>query len=186
MNHKKIKHTLIDVKSKIPDIEIDLKYASDDNFVHQKIYKFDKCYLLDIAVEKLMFVQKELATVNLGLKVWDGYRPICAQEKLWQILPDENFVAHPQKGGRHTRGTAVDVTLIDLSTKEELEMPSKFDDFSERACINYTNATPTAINNRSLLINTMEKHGFIVWKNEWWHYDLCDWQEFPIIDEQVD
>lgn len=185
MSHKKINLSLIDVKSKIPDIEVDLKYASTDNFVNQKIYNFDVCYLLDIVVEKLELIQQELATLNLGLKIWDGYRPISAQEKLWQILPDENYVAHPQKGGRHTRGTAVDVTLMNLSTKEELEMPSEFDDFSERASINYTNATPAAIKNRTLLINTMEKHGFIVWINEWWHYDLCGWQDFPVIDGQL-
>jgi zinc D-Ala-D-Ala dipeptidase len=185
MSHKKTSHSLIDVKSKIPDIEVDLKYASMENFTHEKIYNFEICYLLDVVVEKLGLIQQELATLNLGLKIWDGYRPIYAQKKLWQILPDENYVAHPQKGGRHTRGTAVDVTLINLSTKDELEMPSGFDDFSEKACINYMEASPNAIKNRTLLINIMQKHGFIVWINEWWHFDLCGWQDFPLIDKQI-
>lgn len=84
--------------------------------------------------------------------------------------------------GRHTRGTAVDLTLINLSTGVELEMPSDFDDFSERAHLNYTGGLPVALQNRDLLVRTMAKHGLIAWRNEWWHFDLVDWEKYPVID----
>lgn len=175
-------HNLIEVKKIIPTIEIDLKYATDNNFVNQKVYDFNKCYLLEEVITKLKLVQDNLSTLGLGLKIWDGYRPMYAQEKFWDIMPDENYVAHPKTGSRHTRGTAVDVTLIDLKSKQELEMPSGYDDFSEKAHTNYTDATKSTIKNRDLLIKTMEKYGFIVWKNEWWHFDIIGWQSYPVIN----
>ncbi len=182
MQNLEFLNTLHDVKQHIPNAEIDLKYATTGNFVGQVVYDFKTCYLLGVVIEKLILVQAELAQHNLGLKIWDGYRPQAAQELFWQLKPDEDYVVHPNKGSRHTRGVAVDVTLIDLTTKIELEMPSGFDDFSECAHINYTDAAKAAITNRDLLIFTMAKYGFLVWKNEWWHFDLNGWEDYPLLD----
>jgi D-alanyl-D-alanine dipeptidase len=119
--------------------------------------------------------------MGLGLKVWDGFRPMAAQWKFWELVPDERYVSDPRKGGRHTRGTAVDLTLI---TKEgqELLMPSEFDDFSEKAHRDYKEAPLEAIWNRELLREVMESHGFEGLPSEWWHFDLKGWKDYPPLD----
>lgn len=171
---------LVDIQSVIPRIQVDLKYATADNFTGQIVYDFQCCLLLREAALRLRDVQDELETMGLGLKIWDGYRPVAAQWKFWELVPDERYVSDPRKGGRHTRGTAVDVTLI---TKEgqELLMPSAFDDFSEKAHRNYMDAPPEAIQNRELLQRVMENHGFVGLKTEWWHFDMVGWENFPPI-----
>ena len=118
--------------------------------------------------------------MGLRLKIWDGYRPVAAQWKFWKLVPDEGYVSDPRKGGRHTRGTAVDLTLI---TKEghELLMPSVFDDFSEKAHRNFMDAPKEAIQNRELLQKVMEKHGFVGLPTEWWHFDMIGWKNYPPI-----
>jgi zinc D-Ala-D-Ala dipeptidase len=180
---KKMNSKLIDVKVAIPRIQVDLKYASKNNFTGQAVYNFKHCLLREETILKLMNVQTELETMGLGLKIWDGYRPIEAQWKFWQLFPDERYVANPRKGGVHTRGTAVDVTLI---TKEgvELSMPSHFDDFSEKSHRNYMKATKEEITNRDLLQKVMEKNGFIGEQCEWWHFNLVGWENYPPIDVQ--
>lgn len=177
----KASHDLLDVQSLIPQIQVDLKYATSDNFTGQVVYNFHHCLLLKPAILQLQNVQAELEAMGLGLKIWDGFRPRAAQWKFWELVPDERYVSDPRKGGRHTRGTAVDVTLI---TKEgrELPMPSAFDDFSEKAHRNYMEATPEEIVNRELLQTVMEKHGFIGLPTEWWHFDLVGWESYPPID----
>jgi len=97
------------------------------------------------------------------------------------LVPDERYVSDPRKGGRHTRGTAVDLTLV-TKDGQELPMPSAFDDFSEKAHRNYMGATPEEIGNRELLQTVMEKHGFIGLPTEWWHFDLVGWENYPPID----
>jgi D-alanyl-D-alanine dipeptidase len=142
---------------------------------------FDRCLLLKEAALRLRDVQAELETLGLGLKVWDGFRPVAAQWAFWELVPDERYVSDPRKGGRHTRGTAVDVTLI-TREGQELPMPSVFDDFSEKAHRNYMEAPEEALNNRTLLQEVMEKHGFIGLPTEWWHFDLFGWENCPPID----
>ena len=172
---------LVDIQTLIPNIQIDLRYATADNFTGQVVYTFHNCLLLEEAALKLAEVQKELETMGLGLKVWDGYRPMAAQWKFWELVPDERYVSDPKKGGRHTRGTAIDLTLI---TKEgqELPMPTSFDDFTEKAWRNSMDASPEAIQNRELLQTIMEKHGFIGLATEWWHFDLVGWEKHPPIE----
>lgn len=171
---------LVDIQSFIPKIQVDLKYATTDNFTGQIVYNFHRCLLLKAAALRLRDVQAELETVGLGLKVWDGFRPVAAQWKFWELVSDERYVSDPRKGGRHTRGTAVDLTLI---TKEgqELLMPSDFDDFSEKAQQDYAGASEEAIKNREFLREVMERHGFIGFPTEWWHFDLIGWQNYPPI-----
>lgn len=172
---------LVDIQEIIPQIQIDLKYATADNFTKQVVYDFHTCYLVKEAALKLRDVQNELETIGLGLKIWDGFRPVSAQWKFWELVPDERYVSDPRKGGRHTRGTAVDLTLITKDGKE-LSMPSEFDDFSEKAHRDYMGGSDEAIKNRTLLVEVMEKHDFIGLPTEWWHFDLIGWESFPPLD----
>jgi len=173
---------LVDIQTIIPQIQVDLKYATEDNFTGQVIYNFHHCLLLKEAALRLCNVQAELETMGLGLKIWDGFRPIAAQWKFWELVPDERYVSDPKKGGRHTRGTAVDLTLI-TKDGQELPMPSIFDDFSEKAHRNYMGAIHEEINNRELLQTVMEKHGFVGLPTEWWHFDLVGWENHLPIDK---
>ncbi len=172
---------LVDIQSFIPKIQVDLKYATTDNFTGKIVYNFNCCLLLKEVALGLCDVQAELETVGLGLKIWDGFRPVAAQWKLWKLVPDERFVSDPGKGGRHTRGTAVDLTLI-TKNGQELLMPSEFDDFSEKAHQEYMEAPIEAIRNREFLRQVMERHGFINLPTEWWHFDLIGWENYPPID----
>jgi len=172
---------LIHIKSVIPSIQIDLKYATPDNFTGKLVYEFHECFLLREAALRLAEVQAELESRGLGLKIWDGFRPVAAQWKFWELVPDERYVSDPRKGGRHTRGTAVDLTLI-TKDGQELVMPSDFDDFSEKAHRDYQEASEEAISNRELLREVMERHGFVGLPTEWWHFDLIGWQDCPPID----
>lgn len=169
---------LVDIQHIIPDIQVCLRYATSDNVFKQAIYPFQRCLLLKEAALQLAVVQKELKKLDLKLLVWDGFRSLEMQWKLWEIMPDERYVADPRKGGRHTRGTAVDVTLID-ALGNLLEMPSGFDDFSERAHRDFMGASLEAMQNRELLERAMEMHGFIGLPTEWWHFDLTEWEKYP-------
>jgi D-alanyl-D-alanine dipeptidase len=172
---------LVDIQLFIPQIQIDLKYATTDNFTGQIVYNFNCCLLLKETALRLRDVQADLETVGLSLKVWDGFRPMAAQWKFWELVPDERYVGDPRKGGRHTRGTAVDLTLI-TKDGQELLMPSDFDDFSEKAHQDYMGASNEAIKNREFLREVMERHGFIGVPTEWWHFDLIGWKNYPPIE----
>lgn len=172
---------LVDIEVVIPGIKVDLKYATDDNFTGQIVYEFQRCLLVKDAAMHLKDVQEELEGMGLALKVWDGFRPVAAQWRFWELVPDERYVSDPRKGGRHTRGTAVDVTLI-TADGEELVMPSCFDDFSEKAHRDFCDCSQGSINNRDFLQKIMEKHGFVGLPSEWWHFDLIGWEGYPSID----
>lgn len=159
------------VREYIPDVMVDLKYAQSDNFTGQTIYEFDDVYLRYGTIRKLVEVQQELKEMGLGIKIWDGFRPVSAQFKLWEIYPDDTYVANPNVGfSNHSRGFAVDLTLVDSHGKE-LPMPTEFDDFSGRADRDYSDCDPVAAENALLLQNIMEKHGFAGYYGEWWHFN---------------
>jgi D-alanyl-D-alanine dipeptidase len=172
---------LVDIREVNPRIIVDMKYATEGNFTKKRLYDSNTCFLRKSTAVKLDAVQKELERMNLGLKVWDCYRPLAVQRILWAILPDERYVANPEKGSRHNRGSAVDVTLVD-SQGEELQMPTGFDDFSPRADHHYQDLPEQAIRNRELLKGLMEKAGFIPLPEEWWHYDDEKWMQFDTMD----
>lgn len=158
------------IRDYIPDIVVDLKYAAEDNFTGQVIYEFTEAYLRYGTVKKLMAVQEALKSQGLGLKIWDGFRPVSAQEKLWQVCPDPTYVSPPGTGTQsHCRGIAVDITLVD-ATGAELVMPTGFDDFSALADRDYADCTAEAANNARLLEKLMEENGFKPYFGEWWHY----------------
>ena len=172
---------LVDMKEVNPRIVVDIKYSTEDNFTKKRLYDSNTCFLRKSAAVKLDAVQKELEKVNLGLKVWDCYRPLAVQRIFWAILPDERFVANPEKGSRHNRASAVDLTLVDSQGKE-LQMPTGFDDFSPRADHHYQDLPDQVIKNRELLKGLMEKAGFIPLPEEWWHYDDENWLQFDLMD----
>lgn len=154
----------------IPDLVVELKYATEDNFTGQVIYPFRDAYLRYGTVKKLLLAQDILRTKGLGLKLWDGFRPISAQYVLWQVYPNPVYVANPQTGfSSHSRGNTVDITLVD-SAGEELIMPTGFDDFSALADRDYSDCAEEATENARLLQSVMEESGFIGYYGEWWHY----------------
>ena len=159
------------VRDYIPDALVELKYATDENFTGQVIYDFEDVFLRYGTVMKLKAVAEELAGQGLGIKIWDGFRPVSAQFRLWEICPDDTYVANPNKGySNHSRGFAVDLTLVD-SQGREAEMPTGFDDFSARADRDYSDCSTTARENARLLEAVMEKHGFQGYWGEWWHFN---------------
>lgn len=176
---------LIDVN---PNIDLDIRYATKNNFLKKAVYPSARCFVLKKVAQKLDSIQNELETRNLGLKIYDGYRPLSVQKMMWEILPDNRYVANPQNGSRHNRGAAVDVTLVD-SMGEELRMPTGFDDFTEKAAHNFKELDEESIKNREMLKSIMEKYGFIHLKSEWWHYDLKNYNDYPVVDysfEEID
>ena len=175
---------LVPVADCIPGIAVELAYATEDNFTGQPIYEFTEGYLRYGTVKKLKLVSEELAQQGLGILIWDGFRPVAAQQKLWDICPDPAFVSHPVTGNRaHCRGNAVDLTLVDLETGEQLEMPTGFDDFTALADRDYSDCTGEAAENARLLETVMEKYGFTPYSAEWWHF--TDTTEYPV-DENFD
>jgi len=175
---------LIDITSLDPTIVVDLKYATANNFVGQKLYSSNRCYLRRSTAERLARVQQNLWKHGLGLKVWDGYRPLSVQWRMWELVQDTNYVADPRRGSRHNRGAAVDVTLVD-SLGVELEMPTPFDDFSERAKRDYPALSKAALEHREILTKAMAAEGFVPLSSEWWHFDDPDWRKFPVLDIAV-
>lgn len=182
----------VDVPAFAPTIRIDLRYATTNNFTGQQVYPVARCRLRRAAAERLARVQTDLQKQNLGLKIWDAYRPISVQERFWKIMPDERYVLQPVfkdgkpvEGSKHNRGAAVDVTLVDAAGKE-LEMPTAFDDFSERAARNYRGSSPTARRNMKLLERSMRKQGFLGYPTEWWHFDDPDWERYELSDTPLE
>jgi D-alanyl-D-alanine dipeptidase len=119
--------------------------------------------------------------MGLGIKVFDGYRPLSVQRKMWQVYPHAGYVADPNRGSRHNRGAAVDLTMIHSNGTEVL-MPSPYDSFTEAAHRDSTNAPPEALANRDLLERVMARHGFEGLPTEWWHFDDLAWRNYPLMD----
>ncbi|MDO5545286.1 MAG: M15 family metallopeptidase [Eubacteriales bacterium] len=169
---------LVRVADYIPGIYQELMYATDQNFTGQVIYDFSDAYLRYGTVKKLAAVCEDLAELELSIKIWDGFRPVSAQFRLWEVCPDPAFVANPQKGySSHSRGNTVDVTLVGKDGTE-LEMPTGFDNFTARADRDYSDCTEAAAAHAELLEILMEKHGFKGYSAEWWHFS--DTEEYPV------
>jgi len=171
----------VDIHQMDPSIVLDIRYATSNNFLHRAVYKQARCFLIKEAALKLQEVQNELKQLGLGLKIFDGYRPLRVQKKMWQIMPNPKYVANPAKGSRHNRGCAVDLTLVD-STGKELNMPTEFDNFTVKAHHNYMKLPARVRLNRWILKTVMEKHGFKSISSEWWHYDMVGWRKYPVMD----
>ena len=169
------------VNKYIPDIYVELMYATDNNFTGVRIYDFTDAYLRYGTVKKLANVQKELKEQGYSLKIWDAYRPFEAQQKLWEVYPDPNYVANPANGmRRHNLGGTVDITMV-AADGSIIPMPTEFDDFSLKADRNYSDIdNEEAVNNVMILQNAMENNGFTGYQGEWWDYS--DTVEYEAVD----
>lgn len=167
----------------IPGVVIDLAYCKPINFMKTVLYPRTKTtYLRRAAVTALIAIQKELAASGYGLKIWDGYRPYSVTEKMWEPIKDDRYVANPASGSGHNRGIAVDLTLIRLDTKKELNMGTGFDNFSDTAHTDFKQLSPGVLANRQLLRTVMLKHGFLPLESEWWHYYLPNGKDYELLN----
>ncbi len=173
---------LVDLKSVLEMAVFDIRYATADNFTGEIIYSTPGAYARRPVTMALIRVQDSLQNRDLTLKIFDTYRPYSASVKLYEVYSNPDFVADPREGSRHNRGCAVDVTLADLNSSKELEMPTAFDDFSEVAASDYQDLPAEVLKNRSLLIGVMDHFGFDVLPTEWWHFDFRGWEKFPLMD----
>ncbi len=156
------------MKKYIPDIYVELMYATENNFTGVRIYDFTDAYLRYRTVKKLANVQKELKEQGYSLKIWDAYRPFEAQKKLWKVYPDPNYVANPANGMRkHNLGGTIDVMMV-KSDGTEIAMPTEFDDFTAKADRNYSDIEDEgAVKNVMILQEAMENNGFTGYQGEW-------------------
>ncbi len=177
-------YKLVDIQTIAPDIRLDMRYATANNFLKTPVYPAARCLLRAPVAEALKAAQADLRTQGLGLKLYDCYRPLSVQSAMWKILPDNRYVANPATGSRHNRGAAVDLTLVDTHGKE-LEMPTEFDDFSPLAGRDSKAMTPAARQNVDLLTAAMERQGYTSIVTEWWHYDGPNWQRFGILNKSL-
>ena len=174
---------LVDVTQLDNTFVIELRYATEDNFTGKKIYTEAKCLLMRGTAEKLAAANREFAEMGYRLKIWDAYRPLSAQQTLWDVVSDRSFVADPKKGSIHNRGAAVDVTLVDNNGNGS--MPTGFDDFSESS-ITYDGCSEEEARNRELLAEVMMRNGFVRYDAEWWHFTDSDAGNYPLLDVRFD
>ncbi|MCH4022276.1 MAG: M15 family metallopeptidase [Acetobacter sp.] len=175
---------LVELAAMDPGIKLDIRYASHRNFLGTPLYSQARAFLQRPAAEALERVQQALKPLGYGLLIYDGYRPWYVTKLFWDATPPEQhvFVAPPDKGSRHNRGCAVDLGLYDLATGKPVAMPSGYDEMTERAYADYPGGTEDERKARGILRQAMEKEGFTVYKEEWWHFDYRDWPHYPIGD----
>ncbi len=163
-------------------ILIDIAYATSNNFTGEPVYKAGKCFLHKDAHKCLLEAVRLAAQLELRIKVFDAYRPTEAQEKLWAHTPDANFLAPPERGSPHSRGVAVDLTLIDKDGNE-LDMGTPFDEFDILSHHGNTEVSVEAQRNRHLLMGIMTTAGWDFYRNEWWHYQLFKSRDYALFSD---
>ncbi len=175
---------LVELTTLDKTIKLDIRYATENNFVGRKVYPEARAFLQEPAAKAVLRVHRKLAKQGLGLVIFDGYRPWTITKLFWEVTPQDKrkFVANPERGSKHNRGCAVDLSIYDLKTGELLDMPSGYDEFTERASPDYAGGTAEQRSNRELLRRLMEAEGFTVNPNEWWHFDYKDWEKYAIYD----
>lgn len=175
---------MVELRTLVPDIVYDIRYATTNNFMRKRMYTggFRHTFLRQPAAEALAKVQEELKPLGLGIKIFDAYRPYSVTVKFWELIKDEKYVAHPAKGSSHNRGLAVDLTLIDLKTRKELDMGTGFDNFTDSAHHSFEKLKPDVKQNRKLLKDTMKKYGFEIFDTEWWHYTWPNTNDYELLD----
>lgn len=173
---------MVSLTALIPNIVLDLRYATTNNFMHRSMYpaKTNITFMRLPAAKALQSIQTGLNTKGYGLKIFDGYRPYAVTKKFWELVHDERYVANPSRGSGHNKGIAVDLTIIDLSTGKELDMGTGFDNFTDSAHHVFTALPANVMANRKLLKETMEQYGFKLFDTEWWHYSWPG--EFEVLD----
>jgi CubicO group peptidase (beta-lactamase class C family)/D-alanyl-D-alanine dipeptidase len=175
---------LVDLTRLDPTIRFDIRYAGTENFLGVPVYPTAKAYLQRPAAEAMLRAHRSLAEDGVGLLIHDGYRPWHVTKVFWDATPQAQrlFVADPAQGSRHNRGCAVDLTLYDLKSGRPVEMPSGYDEFSDRAYPGYPGGTSLQRWYRDRLRQAMEGQGFAVYEAEWWHFDYRDWKKYPVLN----
>lgn len=175
---------MVELKSAVPGIVYDLRYATTNNFMHRLMYPANTIttFMRLPAANALRKVQEELNRSGMGLKIFDAYRPYSVTVKFWELVKDERYVANPSKGSGHNRGVAVDLTIIYLNNRQELNMGTGFDNFSDTAHQSFSKLPEQVLKNRQLLKSLMEKYGFKAYDEEWWHYYLPEANKYEILD----
>ena len=163
--------TFVNLRDYSQDFFYDMKYATNDNFLKAKVYDCAECYLRLKTVTALIDANKKFLRKGYRIKIFDCYRPLDIQKKMWAIVSNPQYVANPAKGSIHNRGGAVDITLVNLQGAE-LEMGTSFDFFGKEAAHNYKNLSNKVKRNRNLLKSVMKSSGFNPFDYEWWHYNL--------------
>lgn len=172
---------LMNVRDVIANIPVKLRYAGKDNMAGEPIYDFNTAYLRYGTIRKLADAQQELWQAGYTLLIWDAFRPVWAQEKLYELFPDSDYVSDPKTGTMsHCRGSAVDVTLLDMDGNE-VKMPTDFDSFTPKADRDYSDVPAGAAKNAQMLENVMVKYGFKPYDKEWWHF--TDTDEYPVEED---
>lgn len=182
--HKDSSKKMVELHTLMPGIVYDLQYATPNNFMHRQMYipATRHTFLRLPAARALAAVQKELNSRGYGLKIFDAYRPYSVTVSFWELVKDERYVANPKNGSGHNRGLAVDLTIIDLKSKRELDMGTGFDNFTDSAHHSFTALPPTVLANRKLLKETMEKAGFKKLDTEWWHFFWTNDRGYEVLD----
>lgn len=170
--------TFVNLKEYSSSFMYDMRYATEDNFLQAKVYDCDECYLRYKTVKALLKANEAFQKKGYTIKIFDCYRPLDIQKRMWKIVPNPKYVADPSKGSIHNRGAAVDITLIDSAGKD-LDMGTPFDFFGKEAAHTYDKLAITILANRFLLKTIMEENGFKAFISEWWHYDLIA-EKFPV------
>jgi D-alanyl-D-alanine dipeptidase len=173
---------LIEIKKAIPTVVLDIRYATKNNFMGQVMYKQARAFARKPVVEQLKKIQAILKDKGYGLKIFDAYRPYAITLAFYEKASDKNFVANPERGSKHNRGCAIDLTIIDLKTGKDVPMPTPYDSFAPEAAARFEKLPANIIKNRDFLIATMQANGFKVIPNEWWHFDFNNWQDYGLMD----
>lgn len=174
---------MVELRSLSPEINYDLRYATQKNFTGQRLYMQSKrTYLRLLPARALASAQDSLRQHGLGLKIFDAYRPYAATQLMWDLVRDERYVANPAKGSGHNRGLAVDLTLVDLKTGAELNMGTGFDNFTDTAHSDFRNLPGDVLANRRRLRGVMEAKGFTVLATEWWHFYWKNDRDYEVLD----
>lgn len=170
-------------QSTLKGVFVDMRYATENNFTGQIIYPSGRCYLHTDVIKRLAKAVRAAAALPepFTFLLWDCYRPLSAQRKLWQAVPNPSYVAPPSKGSRHNRGMAVDLTPCNLKG-EPLPMPTGFDDFTKSAHMDFYDLPPQLLHNRQTLKKIMTNAGFTYTRTEWWHFDTPGWKNRPVLD----
>ena len=165
-----------------PSFKLDIRYAKTNNFLGKAVYTEARAFLQRPAAEALVRVNSDFKKLGYGLLIFDGYRPWSVTKIFWDLTSEENkkFVADPKEGSKHNRGCAVDLSLYEIKSGKEVEMPGEYDEMSERSYPGYKSGTDEPRRMRDLLRSKMEANGFTVYEFEWWHFDYKDWKSYRI------
>ncbi len=171
--------SFVNLRNLSDDFVYDMKYASIDNFLETNVYECDSCFLRMATARALISANEDFRKMGYKIKIYDCYRPLDIQKKMWKIVPDARYVANPEAGSIHNRGGAVDITLVN-EEGTELDMGTKFDFFGAAAAHNYKKLKKQVLENRLLLKSVMMENGFSPIKSEWWHYNLNTGKNFKV------